>query len=703
MAIAAWLDERGGSELNRLKLLQGRTPRSGRHDEALVDTVAFDRLGYALGETVQLRLVSHAALWRRVERGQPAERRSRNCTYGPSCSCPDRGCSRERPRGRPSRLVDGPGRVLSPSRWWTARRPHRRRERAPATRIRGRACVRARRGAFRRSPTIEDSARKANDRAGAQEPIRLQARVLLLVAGLGAAALVLFIAQAFVREGVCARAGERDAVCARHGEEADRGRRRVQGCGHRRRARRAWPSWARFCSRPSPRSATRATFEASPGVDLDAFVLGVGAIVLVVATIAIALVVALRMIPGHVHGSSSGQARGRRTPAEAAARLGLPPAAVAGVRFALNRGTGATALPVRTTLAAVVLAVAVAASALTVARSLSYVLSTPRLYGVNFDYLFWPGGPAVRRLPPDRRLLTDPSIAAIASGTDVDVTIDGVPVVAAAFEGVKGTIRPATLIEGRAPRDADEILLGPNARGAAPQGGRHRGRSQRAVGRRCASSEAASRCTRSIGASPWATSTILTFQGLRRVQPGAVHYVYRLRIAPGRRSCGRARPARAERRARPVAGSAADREVRGARSLPTRFLGPLRGGRRDHARLRSPHLDPSPPGGAGAPQDARLRGRPVVATVAWQATTIAAVGLVVGLPLGTVLARFGWNVFADRLAILPRPVIPSVGAHARDPDHARPRERRRRLACTHRLANEAGSRTASGVMARHVR
>ena len=98
-----------------------------------------------------------------------------------------------------------------------------------------------------------------------------------------------------------------------------------------------------------------------------------------------------------------------------------------------------------------------------------------------------------------------------------------------------------------------------------------------------------------------------------------------------------------------------------------------------------------------------FEGRQVVATVAWQATTIAVVGLVVGLPLGTALARFGWNVFADRLAILPRPVIPIVGAHARDPDHARPRKCRRRLACTHRLANEAGSRTASGVMASHVR
>ena len=53
-----------------------------------------------------------------------------------------------------------------------------------------------------------------------------------------------------------------------------------------------------------------------------------------------------------------------------------------------------------------------------------------------------------------------------------------------------------------------------------------------------------------------------------------------------------------------------------------------------------------------------FEGRQIVASVAWQATTIAAVGLAVGLPLGTALARFGWNVFATGLAMLPRPVIP---------------------------------------------
>jgi hypothetical protein len=50
--------------------------------------------------------------------------------------------------------------------------------------------------------------------------------------------------------------------------------------------------------------------------------------------------------------------------------------------------------------------------------------------------------------------------------------------------------------------------------------------------------------------------------------------------------------------------------------------------------------------------------RQVVETIACQATTIAAVGLLVGLPLGLGIARFGWYVFATELGVVPEPVVP---------------------------------------------
>ena len=50
--------------------------------------------------------------------------------------------------------------------------------------------------------------------------------------------------------------------------------------------------------------------------------------------------------------------------------------------------------------------------------------------------------------------------------------------------------------------------------------------------------------------------------------------------------------------------------------------------------------------------------RQIVATVAWQATTFAALGLLVGLPLGVAAGRWAWNLFADQLGVVPEPVTP---------------------------------------------
>ncbi len=53
-----------------------------------------------------------------------------------------------------------------------------------------------------------------------------------------------------------------------------------------------------------------------------------------------------------------------------------------------------------------------------------------------------------------------------------------------------------------------------------------------------------------------------------------------------------------------------------------------------------------------------FRRRDVRATVAWQATTVAAIGVLVGLPLGIAIGRFAWNVFATSLGVVPEPVVP---------------------------------------------
>ncbi len=49
--------------------------------------------------------------------------------------------------------------------------------------------------------------------------------------------------------------------------------------------------------------------------------------------------------------------------------------------------------------------------------------------------------------------------------------------------------------------------------------------------------------------------------------------------------------------------------------------------------------------------------RQVSATVAWQASTLAAIALLIGLPVGVAVGRWGWTLFANAIGVLPVPVV----------------------------------------------
>jgi len=49
--------------------------------------------------------------------------------------------------------------------------------------------------------------------------------------------------------------------------------------------------------------------------------------------------------------------------------------------------------------------------------------------------------------------------------------------------------------------------------------------------------------------------------------------------------------------------------------------------------------------------------RQIVASVAWQATALVGVGIVVGVPLGIVLGREVWSAFANNLGVVPVSVV----------------------------------------------
>jgi predicted lysophospholipase L1 biosynthesis ABC-type transport system permease subunit len=48
--------------------------------------------------------------------------------------------------------------------------------------------------------------------------------------------------------------------------------------------------------------------------------------------------------------------------------------------------------------------------------------------------------------------------------------------------------------------------------------------------------------------------------------------------------------------------------------------------------------------------------RQVSATVAWQATTVATIALVVGIPIGIAAGRWAWTLFARQLGVAAKPV-----------------------------------------------
>jgi putative ABC transport system permease protein len=50
--------------------------------------------------------------------------------------------------------------------------------------------------------------------------------------------------------------------------------------------------------------------------------------------------------------------------------------------------------------------------------------------------------------------------------------------------------------------------------------------------------------------------------------------------------------------------------------------------------------------------------RQVASTVAWQTTTLALIGVIVGVPLGVVVGQATWKAFANNLGAVPVSIVP---------------------------------------------
>jgi len=201
----------------------------------------------------------------------------------------------------------------------------------------------------------------------------------------------------------------------------------------------------------------------SPGIAFDGTVLGFGVLILIGGLGAVAAALAFRGAP-HRRARRSAQAAPRRSSmVRAAAASGLPVPAVAGIRFALEPGSGRNAVPVRSAIVGAALAMVVVVATVIFAASLDTLVSHPALYGWNWTYELRSGYAGVSNIPEKHaaQLLDhDADVAAWASVYFDTLRIDGrsVPVLG---ERPNAAVSPP-ILSGHALHSRHEIVLGAN-------------------------------------------------------------------------------------------------------------------------------------------------------------------------------------------------------------------------------------------------
>ena len=397
--------------------------------------------------------------------------------------------------------------------------------------------------------------------------------------------------------------------------------------------------------------------EPDPGLAVDSVMAATGC----AATVALILVAAL--VP--TWRASRPRADDGRTRSSAAAsfvaRAGLSPSGVSGVRMALEPGRGRSAVPVRTTLLAAIVGVAAVGATLTITTSADHLLGTPRLYGHSWDAVIGNGTEPKYSERLVARLSADPSVAELSGGTVDEARVGGKPTGVLGLDAIQGTLSP-TVLDGRAPVARHELLIGTKT--ARSLGTELGDEVQARVGDRASVFRVVGRGVLPEVAAPGAAplglgeGVAMAFASLKELQPGVRRNILFLGLAPGadkRETLERlARETSATAPRRPVdVGNwgrvsafpylvAAFIAVAAAAVLAHALVTSIRRRRRDLAILKTLGFER----------------HDLQATVAWQATTVAAIGLLVGLPLGTAIGRFAWNLFAAELGVVPEPVAP---------------------------------------------
>ncbi len=406
-------------------------------------------------------------------------------------------------------------------------------------------------------------------------------------------------------------------------------------------------------------------YELSLGVHADWLVLGLASLAVVAAALATAWLSAQWRVT-----RGDAVSRAPSTAGSWAARAGLPPALFIGARLAVEPGRGRRAVPVRSALVGAIAGVLGVVACFTFRAGIDDAIANPQRSGIVWDFVIaqadQPVAPgaiaAIRR---------DPDVSGILHATwSRAVPIAGTPTPTFGTTSIEGGLRPVVL-SGRAPRGTGEIAFAPTTMkalglhvGGHVTVGSPPGRSVRIVGTALLPPSSHT----DYDQSAWMTSA-----GLRASQPperagGAegiedyvlVRYRHGTSVASADRRMtsiaarnGGAFTERAELPASVV-------DLGKLRALPLAlavFFALLASATVAHAivttvRRRKHDL--------AVMRSIGFTRRQARVAIAWQATLLAATGLVVGVPLGIAFGRVIWRWLADSFPVVYVPPLALV-------------------------------------------
>jgi hypothetical protein len=399
--------------------------------------------------------------------------------------------------------------------------------------------------------------------------------------------------------------------------------------------------------------------EPHPGLSVNTAMLAIGVAFIVVLLVVWAAPAAAR--------SARATTAAATDPSPSQLRRGLPAlapsaAALTGVRMAVDRGRSARQLPVRSAVVTVAIAIGVVAAATTFGASLVHLVRTPADYSWNWDVALGnPNNGPGSATDPDAvaaslsdAVRDDPHIAGYTGIAFVDGAIGREHVRVMGADTTHGTVLP-TLVSGRYPATAGEIVT---TRGL--QRSKHL-RTGQAVVVRVGDNELRATVVGTIARPTDVLSqtqgeiVATTMSGLQAAAPEVRSNLLFVRYARGIDAAAEGRALRT-RLGPVVLGAIRSSDVENLARVSwmpnalAALLGVLAVATFGHAllvagRRRRPEI--------AVLKTLGFRRRQVAIALAWYASLLAAVALVVGLPVGTAAGRIAWLIMADAAEVVP--------------------------------------------------